>query len=188
MGPRVGRLAAAVSVGLVAVVMGVVGLPGAFAQDDHPGDHAMPPEEPYNPLDPIVARGDQFVPKPPGTKEDLKFWYGPYVIPPGWDANRVDLTLPTRNGMITAVEPEMRRVSDGSVPSHQEAHIHHAHWFSLSPGSANDNYTYGLTDWFFGNGDEETKANFDERSAADPNGPIYGGYMGPEEPQPMIYM
>ena len=54
MRPRVGRLAAAVSVGLVAVVMGVVGLPGAFAQDDHPGGHDMPPEEPYNPLDPIV--------------------------------------------------------------------------------------------------------------------------------------
>ena len=40
----------------------------------------------------------------------------------------------------------------------------------------------------FGNGDEETKANFDERSAADPKGPIYGGYIGPTEPQPMIYM
>ena len=148
----------------------------------------MPPAEPYNPLDPILDRGDQFVPKPAGTKETLKLYYGPYEVPPGWDANRVDLTLPTRNGMITQVEPGMRRVADGSEPSHQEAHIHHAHWFSLNPGSENDNYTYGLTDWFFGNGDEETKANFDERSAADPKGPIYGGYMGPEEPQPMIYM
>ena len=90
--------------------------------------------------------------------------------------------------MITQVEPGMRHVADGTEPGHQEAHIHHAHWFSLNPGSENDNYTYGATDWFFGNGDEETKANFDERSDADPNGPIYGGYMGPTEPQPMIYM
>jgi hypothetical protein len=185
MGPRVGRLSALI--GAVAAMLAVGFSSGAFAQDDG-GGHEMPPAEPYSPLDPILDRGDQFVPKPPGTKEELQFWYGPYEVPPGWDANRADLTLPVRNGMITQVEPEMRRVADGTVPSHQEAHIHHAHWFSLSPGSANDNYTYGLTDWFFGNGDEETKANFDERSAADPNGPIYGGYMGPEEPQPMIYM
>jgi hypothetical protein len=141
-----------------------------------------------SPLDPVTNLGDQFVPRPPGTKEDLKFFYGPYVIPPGWDANRLDLTLPMRSGMVVSVEPGMRRVTDGSEPAHQVAHIHHAHWFSLNPGSETDNYTYGLTDWFFGNGDEETRAAFEERSQADPKGPIYGGYIGPTEPQPMIYM
>ncbi len=151
MGPKGTRLAAALSAVAVASVVGV-GVSGAFAQDHgggggHGGGHdggGMPPAEPYNPLDPILDRGDQFVPKPAGTKETLKFYYGPYEIPPGWDANRVDLTLPVRNGMITQVEPGMRHVADGTEPGHQEAHIHHAHWFSLNPGSENDNYTYGL--------------------------------------------
>lgn len=141
-----------------------------------------------DPLEPIAGRGDQFVPKPPGTKEKLRFYYGPYVIPPGWDANRVDLALPTRSGMVVAIEPGMRRVSNGSEPSHQQGHIHHAHWFSFNPGSETDNYTYGFSDWMFGNGDEETKANFEQRSAAQPRGPVYGGYIGPAEPQVLIYM
>ena len=141
-----------------------------------------------DPLEPIIGKGTEFIPKAPGTKEKLKFFYGPYVIPPGWDANRIDLTLPLRNGMVTSVEPGMRNALNGTEPAHQVGHIHHAHWFDLNPGSETDNYFYGLADWFFGNGDEETKANFEERSAADPKGPIYGGYMGALEPQPMIYM
>ena len=152
--------------------------PGAAAADDPTID----------PLDPVIGKGTEFIPKPPGTKEKLKFFYGPYVIPPGWDANRIDLTLPLRNGMVTSVEPGMRNALNGTEPAHQVAHIHHAHWFELNPGSETDNYFYGLADWFFGNGDEETKANFEQRSAADPNGPIYGGYLGALEPQPMIYM
>ena len=56
-------------------------------------------------------------------------------------------------------------------PSHQEAHIHHAHWFALDPGNKEDNYTSGNTEWIFGNGDEETKADFSERSAAEPERP-----------------
>jgi hypothetical protein len=175
-------------VGAAAIALGVVGSPGALAQEDHPPGHQMPPEQPYSPLDPIIDRGNQYIPKAPGTKETLKYYYGPYLVPPGWDANRVDLQLPLARGMVTQIEPGMRRVTDGTEPSHQEAHIHHAHWFSLHPGSETDNYTYGFTDWMFGNGDEETKANFDQRSDADPKGPIYGGYIGPEEPQPMIYM
>ena len=152
------------------------------------GGAALADDPNIDPLEPVTSRGDSFVPKAPGTKEKLKFFYGPYVIPPGWDANRVDLTLPLRNGMVVSVEPGMRRVDDGSEPAHQVAHIHHAHWFSMNPGSENDNYTFGLTDWFFGNGDEETKANFQQRSAAQPKGPIYGGHIGQTEPQPMIYM
>lgn len=161
---------------VIALLAGA-GAPKAFADDPN-----------VNPLQPFADLSTQFIQKPPGTKENLKLWYGPYVIPPGWDANRVDLTLPLRSGMVVSVEPGMRLVNDGSEPAHQTAHIHHAHWFSLNPGSETDNYTGGLTDWFFGNGDEETRADFQERSAADPNGPIYGGHIGPTEPQPMIYM
>ena len=168
-----------VSVLLLAATCLLSALAGSGAQADNPN---------IDPTEPVIGRGDQFVPRAPGTRENLRFYYGPYEVPPGWDANRVDLTLPMRNGMVVSVEPGMRRVADGSEPSHQEGHIHHAHWFSLNPGSETDNYTYGLTDWFFGNGDEETKADFTQRSAAQPRGPIYGGHIGPHEPQPMIYM
>jgi len=154
--------------------------PGGAAaqQDDHQGD----------PLEAVTHRGDRYVPKPAGTTEELKFYFGPYVVPPGWDANRVDLDLPLANGHILSVEPGMRRVQDLSEPSHQEGHIHHAHWFAFDPGNQEDNYTYGNTEWIFGNGDEETKADFQERSAADPSGPLYGQFIGASGPQLMIYM
>src|SRR5687768_14033833 len=151
----------------------------AFADDD-----------PYygKPEQPLLHRGDRFIPKPAGTQEKLRFWFGPYLVPPGHDSNRVDLDLPTASGFIVSVEPGMRRVDDVSEPSHQEAHIHHAHWFALDPGNEEDNYTAGNTEWIFGNGDEETKADFSERSAADPTGPIYGQYVYAGQPQAMIYM
>ena len=82
----------------------------------------------------------------------------------------------------------MRRVGDLSEPMHQEAHIHHAHWFALDPGNEEDNYTGGNTEWIFGNGDEETRADYQERSAAEPGGPVYGQYIGLAGPQLMIYM
>jgi plastocyanin len=148
----------------------------------------MDPQQAYNPLTPIIEKSTHYIPKAPGTKEKMKFWYGPYVIPPGWDANRVDLEMPIASGAVLSIEPSLHMALNGEVPSHQEAHIHHAHWFSLNPGSQNDNYTFGLTDWMFGNGDEETKANFQQRSDADPKGPIYASFIGPTEPQPMIYM
>jgi plastocyanin len=155
-------------------------LPSAAPADD----------DPYygQPTKPLTTRGDRFVPKAAGTQEKLRFWFGPYVVPPGHDANRVDLDLPLTNGYMVSAEPGMRHVSDVSEPSHQEAHIHHAHWFAADPGNEEDNYTGGNTEWIFGNGDEETRADFLERSAADPNGPNYGQFIGAEGPQLMIYM
>ena len=133
--------------------------------------------QPQPPTNAIPDLGDRYLPKPAGTKEDLKFYFGPYVVPPGHDANRIDIELPLMTGYIQAIEPAMRRVNDLTEPSHQEAHIHHAHWFALDPGNQEDNYTFGNTEWVFGNGDEETRADFQERSAADPNGPVYGQYV-----------
>jgi hypothetical protein len=160
----------------------VVAVPGALAQDD-----PQPQPEP-TPLDPIAGRSDQYVPKPPGTKETLRYWYGPYVMPAGWDANRLDVNVPIPEGMVLSIEPGLRIAPDMSEPSHQVAHIHHAHWFTLHPGSETDNYFRGNADWMFGNGDEETKADFQERSAAQPGGPIYGSHLDSREPGPMIYM
>ena len=134
------------------------------------GGTALADQTNINPLDPILDIGDRFVPRAPGTKEKLKFFYGPYPIPPGWDMNRIDLTLPLRSGMVTSVEPGMRLVADGTEPAHQKAHIHHAHWFSLNPGNETDNYLGGLGDWIFGNGDEETRANFERAQRRRPEG------------------
>jgi plastocyanin len=164
---------------VVAVAIAVIA-PGPSTAD--PAD---PPQPPTNAIEYL---GDRFVPQPAGTKEDLKFFFGPYTVPPGHDANRIDLELPGMTGYILAIEPGMQRVADLTEPSHQEAHIHHAHWFALDPGNEEDNYTYGNTEWVFGNGDEETRADFQERSAADPTGPVYGQYVTASAPQLMIYM
>ena len=149
-------------------------------------DGGQPPDEAGD--DPIANRGDRYVAEPPGTIKKMRFWYGPYVMPAGWDANRVDVDIPVHNGMILQVEPELRVGPDWKEPSHQVAHIHHAHWFALDPGNKEDNYTAGNTEWIFGNGDEETRADFLQRSKADPKGPFYGQYIGLAGPQAMIYM
>jgi plastocyanin len=151
--------------------------PAAFAQ-----------QSPLPPLDAPNGKLARFQSKPAGTQEKTQFWFGPYTVPPGHDMNRVDIDLPVQDGYIVSVEPGMRRVSDMSEPNHQEGHIHHAHWFALDPGNEEDNYTAGNTEWIFGNGDEETKADFSERSAAEKDGPIYGQYVGKAGPQLMIYM
>ena len=162
---------------LLLSVGGASGQQGSEAPEGEAGD------------DPIANRGDRYVPEPPGTIKKMRFWYGPYAMPAGWDANRVDLDIPVHNGMIIAVEPELRINPDWKEPSHQVAHIHHAHWFALDPGNEEDNYTGGNTEWIFGNGDEETRADFAERSAAGgKNAPMYGEYIGLGGPQAMIYM
>ena len=158
--------------------------PAAFAQEHEGGE---PPQDEAGD-DPIANRGDRYVAEPPGTIKKMRFWYGPYVMPAGWDANRVDVDIPVHNGMILQVEPELRVNPDWKEPSHQVAHIHHAHWFALDPGNQEDNYTAGNTEWIFGNGDEETRADFMQRSNAQPKGPFYGEYIGLAGPQAMIYM
>ena len=37
---------------------------------------------------PVADKGDQFAPKETGKVEKLRFWYGPYAVPPGNDYNR----------------------------------------------------------------------------------------------------
>ena len=139
----------------------------AFGQEHEGG---QPEDEAGD--DPIANRGDRYVPEPPGTVKKMRFWYGPYVMPAGWDANRVDLDIPVHNGMILQVEPELRVNPDWEVPSHQVAHIHHAHWFALDPGNQEDNYTGGNTEWIFGNGDEETQGRLHAALERAEEGPL----------------
>ena len=162
----------------VAIAAAIGGAAGGARADDPAG----------RPGDPIEERGDQFAPKPAGTTEKLHFWYGPYAVPPGNDMNRFDLNLPVLNGFALSVEPGLRYADTLMEPVHQQAHIHHAHWLRLKPGHEEDNHTAGFTRWVFGSGDEETIADSQPRTAADPSGPVYGGKTGPGEVEPMIYM
>jgi plastocyanin len=172
--------------GPLAVAKAPSGGHGGHGNPNQPAPQAEPTLG--NLLKPVTERVQRFVPKAPGTKERVKYYFGPYVVPMGWDANRPDIELPLKNALILSVEPGIREVGTLAEPSHQEMHIHHAHWFGLQPGNEEDNYLGGLTEWIFGNGDEETKANFKERTAADPDGPIYGQHVGAGQIQPMIYM
>ena len=166
------HIAVATAVALLTVTAGVA------RSDDPPG----------SPSDPVTQRGDQFVPKPAGRTEDLHFWYGPYAVSPGNDSNRFDINLPMRNSFVLSVEPGLKYADTLAEPVHQDAHIHHAHWLRVKPGHEEDNHTYGFTRWVFGNGDEETIADSRPRTDADPDGPVYGGYTGPGNVEPMIYM
>lgn len=176
---------AAIALALIAVTA-----PGAAADDALPFSAAtrLSAAEGDSPTDPVTSKPQRYTPQAPGTKTTTTYWFGPYTVPPGQDANKVDLDLPVRDGYIVSIAPKLVRASDMGRPSRQEAHIHHAHWFAADPGNEEDNYTGGNTEWVFGTGDEETPADFQERSAADPNGPVYGQYVGAAGPQLMIFM
>jgi polyvinyl alcohol dehydrogenase (cytochrome) len=165
-------------------------VPEPFEDDPHAhGDHGhSSPGQGGAPTKGAARRFDRYVPKPAGTKSNYTWYFGPYEVPPGHDMNRADIEIPAQNGFMVSVEPSMRRVQDLSEPSHMEGHIHHAHWFAADPGNKEDNYTRGNTEWIFGNGDEETKGDFQERTDADPNGPVYGQFIRQGNPQLMIYM
>ena len=141
-----------------------------------------------SPTDPLTQRGDRYVPKPAGTRSQYDFWFGPYTVPPGHDLNRIDVNIPLANGLATWIEPHVLDAVTLKEPRHQLLHIHHSHWFALDPGNKEDTYFDHNTEWIFGNGDEETRADFELRSAADPHGPIYGQYISATNPQVMIYM
>ena len=142
--------------------------------------------------DPVADRGDRYQAKPAGTVENLHFYFGPYTVGPGQDANRIDVDLPVRNGYILSVEPSVRDIDSLEEYVHQHVHIHHAHWFKTDLFNAEDNYFsqagFGTQEWVFGNGDEETRADFQPRTNADPNGPVYGQYVPGTGAGPVIYM
>ena len=68
------------------------------------------------------------------------------------------------------------------MPTHQEAHIHHAHWLRLDPGNDHDNYTYGLHLSGSGEtGDEETRADGPAADEGQPEGTGLRRRDGPRE-------
>ncbi|HEX9695105.1 MAG TPA: hypothetical protein VGB64_02180 [Actinomycetota bacterium] len=142
----------------------------------------------------LANAGNRYVPAPAGTTQDLSYVFGPYVIPPGQDSNRITVDLPLVTGFIVAIAPDLVDATSGKIPTQQEAHIHHAHWFRVSENPNNDYYTSvngkGLS-WVFGTGEEKTQGRLDDRArldAAAGNNWNYGIPIDGSEPNAMIYM
>ena len=137
---------------------------------------------------------DRYPPQPPGTQKDLSFYFGPFHVPAGQDLNRITFDLPLHNGFYTAIAPDLIDVATGEEPSHQVAHIHHAHWFRTTNDPNDERYNTGLEfgdqgfSWVFGTGEEETQGSIDARSALETNVVRYGIYIAGDQPQMLIYM
>ena len=165
---RVFALAVVAAMSTVALAPNVVGLV---------------PDDIISPLE-IV---DRYVPRTAGVEKDMRFFFGPFVIPPGQDINRVTLDIPVHSGFIVAVAPNLVDAATGHTPSNQQMHIHHAHWFRVSDDPSDEYYTANLA-WIFGTGEERTQGSLNERSAAEPGGPRYGLWIPEGQPQALIYM
>lgn len=154
----------------------------------------------------------------PGKKEQLSLLFGPYVIPPGQDSNRLTIDFQLPPGFVTSVSPDLFDAASGRVPTEQEAHIHHAHWFRITDDPNELYYTNlggvpkddipdfvpaevvaGLPDkaglsWVFGTGEEKTQGGFELREQLDDaNGDglpdqRYGMEIDGAERQLLIYM
>jgi hypothetical protein len=178
---------------LVVVALGLALLGAGAASAADPPHDGNTPTRPLTPLGKMLADSmqpaatpspddptrDRAAPKnePPGTLKTYHFWYGPYTIQPGSDAQHVDLGLPLDSGFMITVEPRLRNM-DMSTPSMLTGHIHHAHWFVANSS--------GL-EWIFGNGDEGTRASFAVMNEFDPD-VQYGQFIGKDDKQLMVYM
>lgn len=165
---------------LTILVMSAAALPAAQGDDD---------PEPVEPQD----LAERFLPRTPGVEREMTFFYGPFTIPPGQDINRVTLDVPVQGGFLTDVQANVYDAQTGATPSNQDMHIHHAHWFRLSEDPDDEYYVdgaglFGIA-WVFGTGEERTRGNIDARTDAEgEDGPSYGIYIEPGQPQVLIYM
>lgn len=136
----------------------------------------------------ILSQAHQrYIPKAAGTQEKLTYVFGPYVVPPGWDANRITLDLPLTTGFIVAVAPDLVDATSGRIPTEQEIHIHHAHWLRITTDPNHEYYATGLS-WVFGTGEEKSQGRLDDRSNVSLDEPTYGIPIDGTTPQTLIYM
>ena len=117
-----------------------------------------------------------------GTVEHAVVTFGPYTVPPGHDMNRVDLDLPPHNGFMLSVEPQMRRVTDS--PSRRT-------WRRTSttrtgsrstPATRRTTTSAATPSGSSATATRRPRATSSERSAADPNGPVYGAVHRARQP------
>lgn len=142
---------------------------------------------PSAPADDRGSGAERYLPRPAGVEKELTFRFGPFLIPPGQDFNRITVDLPIHGGYVTFIAPHLLEAGTGEHADHFDGHIHHAHWFRTSTDPEDEEYTTGLS-WVFGTGEETTQADVDARSAADPDGPRYGISIPGGQPQTLIYM
>lgn len=142
---------------------------------------------------------NRYLPQEVGKPVDMSYVFGPYVIPPGQDSNRITVDVPIKTGYMTAVAPDLIDTTSGRVPTQQEAHIHHAHWFRATNDPEQEYYTNvggtGLS-WVFGTGEEKSQGRLEDRSRLAPenndadltNDFVYGIPVDGTTPQVLIYM
>jgi hypothetical protein len=172
-----------------AVILAVV---GALVAMIAPAAASGPSERDV--VDLILRSPDRYTAREVGTPVDLSLLFGPYTIPPGQDSNRITLDLPLNGGFLTAVAPDLVEVSTGRIPTQQEAHIHHAHWFRVTDDPDQEYYLNpgpaGLS-WVFGTGEEKTQGRLDDRARLEQAAGNDWGYGIPLDgttPQALIYM
>lgn len=143
------------------------------------------------PVSPVV----EVLPRAPGTVAQLPLTYGPFVIPPGHDLNRVVLDVPLHGGFLTAFHYRLADAATGEFPTNMEVHIHHALWFRTPVDRLGDAGGYGVPlpvfnfdQLLFGTGEERTDIDFDARSDAVPGGPRYGVWFPGDEAQNVVVM
>ena len=158
------------------------------------GSFAPATAEPRSPAELLLQSHERYTAREVGKPTDLSFVFGPYHIPPGQDSNRITLDLPLNEGFITAIAPTLINARTGEMPSMQEAHIHHAHWFRITSDEEQEYYTgfanSGMS-WVFGTGEEATQGRLDDRARVDQangNNWDYGIKVDPATPNALIYM
>lgn len=155
------------------------------------GEHGAGDDDRSEPPVPGVAtaRATYIEPKPAGTRETIKLQYGPYAVPPGGDANQVNLEFFGSEGFITAAKPDVR-YADGTTLGHEDRlHVHHAHLFRQDVASGDDqaDTRQGL-EWVFGTGGETTSGSFERISNTGSDGRDQWGIGLKREPMLMVWM
>ncbi|HEV8360914.1 MAG TPA: hypothetical protein VGR28_10710, partial [Candidatus Thermoplasmatota archaeon] len=178
------RILAALALGLL-MIAPVVALPAAPLGDASPDPLAAFGESPRlaPPLDPVKAL-NRFVPRAPGTVVDATYVFGPFVIPAGWDLNRVWADVPVHDGFVTKLGYRLVDAATGEAYTNMQVHIHHALWFE----NQGTETLLDFGEFIYGTGEELTRLDLDARSDAVPGGPRYGLWMPQAGAQTMLMM
>jgi plastocyanin len=136
-------------------------------------------------LGPATGPLEEAVPRAPGTLSQLQLTYGPFVVPPGHDLNRVVVDVPLRGGFVTAFHYRLVDVATGAFPTNMELHIHHALWFRVDPARPG---LFQFDQLLFGTGEERTDIDLDARSDAVPGWPRLGIPFAAHEGQNLVLM
>ncbi|MGQ0535892.1 MAG: cupredoxin domain-containing protein [Methanobacteriota archaeon] len=139
------------------------------------------------PVDPgLHGPAAALLPAPPGTARETTLRYGPFVVTPGYNNNRLHVDVWQADGFITYFEPVVIDAETGRPLDGHDIHLHHAHW--LRPAREDEPTYGGALAWVFGAGGEATRADIEARSDAEPGGPRYGVHLAAGDPLILLYM